>query len=1011
MNSSSTLTKRTIRHLKYAECRPLLLTVAIAASLYGVPAFAQDQVVIDKDAEGDNVVVQEDAADSTLEVVTVTGIRSSLAASIETKRNANNLVEAIYSEDIGKLPDQNLAEVLENMTGVQITREAGVGTGVQIRGTNANRTEINGVSTAASDSGRTGISFEDIPAAMIAGVEVTKASEAKTIEGSVGGTINLITTRPLALQDTLFAVRAQGEHSSLSDDGSITPRIFGSWGDKWSTNSGEFGVILSASYSKQDVTAFRPRADRDNIITPESGDASAQPYPFLPIQFFVQDYDNFQYETWNYVASLEWAPNDNVTVYFDAVINDQERLQESSRIQASGVSDLRGISIPTAFETVNFGSLLGENGNQTIGSIEAALQGVIPVESGDADPNLRMSTDTSSRTTDSEIFRLGTDWAHDRWSGRVEISKATSDSTTPVYDTTLNFINPNVSTNSSNENGTPFVYDLSGSLAWGIAQGVYGSPSVEQLLDPTNYVLRDVNLSQDRNDNSEEAFRTDFTYDLDWTAITTLQFGYRYSKSQSVNDDFGSNLGLRQLADSPHGNLFTSVLIQGPNNFNDADGRTLYVGDYLVINPALVNSDPQYVTEQLNAAIAANNLITGSDQGPISQPTSTVAAYFDIKEKTNAFWAQADFEQGIFRGNVGVRYIDTDIDSTGFSEVDGEVTPTTNTGSYSFWLPRINIVADVTDDVVVRASWGKDVRRPDYDALSTSATFSTSPNPAVAIGNPNLQPEEVTSFDIGFEWYFAPAAVVSIGYFTKTRTGLFVGSTQSPYEDPVTGYRDTSPPCEGGGIFNPIADINVFGPVPGVGVCVPTSTTVNGAGKTKQKGIEFAFQYDLSEFEDNLGWASGFGIYANYTWQEFSGGDTYLYPTSRATQVFESIDAYDVSLRAQLLDLSQNAYNLTLYYEKYGLSIRGRYTWREAYRSEDFGSTTSLPWGFPVVQEDRGQLNLSINYAFLNHWSVGVDAINLTESDVKQSCVNEGALLCFQGLTDRRITFGASYVF
>ena len=88
-----------------------------------------------------------------------------------------------------------------------------------------------------------------------------------------------------------------------------------------------------------------------------------------------------------------------------------------------------------------------------------------------------------------------------------------------------------------------------------------------------------------------------------------------------------------------------------------------------------------------------------------------------------------------------------------------------------------------------------------------------------------------------------------------------------------------------------------------------------------------------------------------------------------------------------------------------------RYTWREAYRSTDFGSTSSFPWGFPVVQEDRGQLNASISYDVNDNLNVGVEAVNLTESDVRQSCVNEGALVCFQGLTDRRITLGASYRF
>ena len=143
-----------------------------------------------------------------------------------------------------------MAEVLENVTGVQITRTAGIGTGVQIRGTNANRVEINGVSTVGSGSGRSGIDFEDVNASIISSVEVTKASEAKTIEGSVGGTINLRTIRPLELEETLGSVRVQIEDSSLTSDGS-KPRYSGAWGDKWTT------CLLYTSPSPRDRTRSR----------------------------------------------------------------------------------------------------------------------------------------------------------------------------------------------------------------------------------------------------------------------------------------------------------------------------------------------------------------------------------------------------------------------------------------------------------------------------------------------------------------------------------------------------------------------------------------------------------------------------------------------------------------------------------------------------------------------------------------------------------------------------------
>lgn len=948
-----------------------------------------------------------------VEVIEVSGIRASLASAMNEKRFKNNLVEVIEAEDIGKLPDQNLAEVLENITGIQITREAGVGTGVQIRGTDANRTEINGVSTVGSGAGRSGIDFEDVSAAIIAGLEVTKSPDAKTIEGSVGGTINLKTIRPLQLNEQLAAFRVQGENSSLTTDSNFQPRISGTFGDNWDTDHGTIGIVISGSYAEQDVTAFRPRADRDNIITSDSGVASAQSFDFLPIQFFVQDYDNFEYETKNLVGTIEWAPNDNTKFFFDAIINDQERLQESSRVQASGVSALNDVSVPDEFENINFGSLGGTN----LGSIQAALRGVIPVdlENDDDDPNLRFSSDTNSRVTKSEIFRLGGEWQGEKWSVFAEVASTSSDTTTPSFNTTLNFINPNapLDAGGANDNAVPFAYDLSGgALTFGIADGAEYAPTAEQLLDPNNVVLRDVNIGRDTTENFEDAFRVDFTYYVD-TMITSVDFGYRYNKSGSKREEIGNNVNLRSMEDSPRGSLFSELLVAGPDNFNDADGRELYVADFLLIDPEQVSSNPDAVLAALQQALETH----GSGE-TLDEPTSSSTGFFDIEEETHALYAQANFEYEMFRGNFGVRYLQTDVTSVGNSVTVDEngdelVSRVTNNGDYDFILPRFNLVADVTDDIVLRFGAGKDIRRPNFNDLSTSVTFSTSPNPNVAIGNPNLTPEEVISYDLAAEWYFAEASVISVGIFHKTRKDLFVDQIVSAAEDPVTGYRDLTDPCEGGGIFNPIADINVFGPNLGTGVCVGTETKINDTGETTQKGIEFAVQYDLSGFESELGWASGFGVLANYTIQEFDGGEAENIATSRAGQVFAATTGNDqeVSAVQGLLNLSENAYNITLYYEKFGLSARMRYTWREAYRTDDFGSTSSFPWGFPAVQADRGQLNASVTYDVNENLNIGVEAVNITESEVEQYCVNEGALLCFQGLTDRRITLGANYRF
>ncbi|ODU30577.1 TonB-dependent receptor [Sphingopyxis sp. SCN 67-31] len=988
--------------------------VALCALLAPASALAQEQVQSD-DAADDNAIV-------------VTGIRSSLQSALTEKRNADNLIEVIQAEDIGKLPDQNLAEVLENITGVQITREAGVGTGVQIRGTNDNRVEINGVSTVGSGSGRGGISFEDVSASIIASVEVTKAPEAKTIEGSVGGTINLRTIRPLDLKEMLLAARVQGEHSELSK--SVRPRISATFGDKWSTGIGEIGLVVSGSYTQQEATSFRPRVDRDgglvenvNATVVRSGVTENQPtrrpaaqdFDFVGIQFLNQELENFEYETKNFAGTLEWAPSDHVKFYFDTIYNDQQRRQDSSRVQGSGVNALLDYSVPTSFQTVDFGSLDGVK----LGSIRVAETGTIEpnIAVDRDDPNLRFSSDVGARLTKSEIYRLGTEFDAGRLTGRVEASRSISNTRNPDLSTTLNFLNPNAPVFTGNDNAVPFIYDLSGgSLAFGINFDSPFAPTVEQLLDPANVVLQQVSIGNDSTRNKEDAARIDLSLDVaDLTPFfTSFDVGYRFNRSSSTFNDVGSTLTLSSLNDSPRGTLFADLLVRGPNNFGDADGRTLFFKDFLLVDPNRAFSDREGTLDILRAA-----LLAAPGQRALNDASANSAGYFSINETTNAVYGQANFEIGPVRGNFGLRWLDTSLDSIGNSITGANVTQVVTRGGYSKLLPRLNLVADVADNILLRASWGRDINRPDFDLLSTSVSFVTSENAAVSIGNPNLRPETVTSYDASIDWYFAPSSVLSVGVFHKKRTDLFVTQLEDAPLD-ANGYRDITAPCEGGGIYNPIAFRNQLSPIGGSGMCVPILTTINDSGSTTQTGVEVALQYDLSQFEDALGFASGFGIVANYTYQKFGGGQAVNSSATRGTDIFNAINGiYDdadfvpVTAKQGLLDFSKHAYNLTLYYEKYGLSARARYTWRSAFRTLDTvgGATLASTFGFPVVTAARGQLNASISYDINSFLSVGVEGVNLSKSKISQYCVNDGALLCFEGLPDRRITFGASVRF
>ena len=651
------------------------------------------------------------------------------------------------------------------------------------------------------------------------------------------------------------------------------------------------------------------------------------PAQFLGIQFLLQEQENDDYETTNISSTLEWEPNENLKFYFDAVVAEQERSRDQYRLQASGVSTLRNISIPTAFETVDFG--VGP------GVFPAALQGVLEpnLANDDDDPNLRFTSETNSRVTDTEIFSLGADWQVDNLSIGVQLASSSSDTVTPSLNTTLNFINPNCpldgaptgDPSTSNDNCVPFIYDLSGNqLAFGINFDSPFAPSVSDLTDPANVVLDAVSVTRNTTENEETAFRADLSYDFSnndqfGNFLTSVDFGYRYNKSTSRFEDIDGNIGgFSRLEDSPNGTLFQELLVRGPSNFGDGDGRSLFISDFLLIDPDRSFNDPDGVIAILERALAEQRLLEPQADGDLTLVLeSDPNAFFDVKEETDAFYAQANFEQGIFRGNIGFRYLETDVESTGFGPADanGNSSLQTIRGKYDFFLPRINVVAQPREDLIIRASYGSDIRRPDFNDLG-GFTFNQSENASVRLGNPGLEPEEVDSFDIGLEWYFAPRAVFSVGYFNKERTNVFgqffEGAALIPDPTSTSGFvRETDPNCPGGGIFNPEVIPNVLGDPDTRGLCVDFNQPTNDPDTTTQEGFEFAFQYDFAEWEDMLGWASGFGVIANYTNQDFSGGSVVDTTSGRGLNVLG-----DVSIPRGLLDFSENAYNATLFYEE-----------------------------------------------------------------------------------------------
>ena len=202
-------------------------------------------------AQSSDETSEPDVSQSSIEEITVYGIRKSLESALQAKRNRTNLTELINAEDIGKLPDENVAEVLENIAGVQITRDKGIGETVSIRGSDQNRIEINGRGTTPDGDGRGGVSLSDLPAALVKSLEVIKVPTADMVEGSLGGTINVKTYRGLKLRKPLKKIRLKSEYAETAD--AWNENFSATFGNKFEREGGDIGVILTVSHLDKDI--------------------------------------------------------------------------------------------------------------------------------------------------------------------------------------------------------------------------------------------------------------------------------------------------------------------------------------------------------------------------------------------------------------------------------------------------------------------------------------------------------------------------------------------------------------------------------------------------------------------------------------------------------------------------------------------------------------------------------------------------------------------------------------
>ncbi|HVJ39526.1 MAG TPA: TonB-dependent receptor, partial [Stenotrophomonas sp.] len=288
--------------------RRSIMAVSVAA-LLSTQAYAQDATQEDKPV---------DPATTQLDTVQVTGTRSSVTKAQLVKQNAEQIVDSIVAEDIGKLPDNNVAEALQRISGIQIARAYGEGSTIAIRGLTQVRTELNGRDIFTANDGR-GLSFEDVSAELLAGINVYKNPSADMIEGGLGGTVDLRTRMPFDYDGMKIAGSAQYNYYDLADKGETA--FSGLFSNRWQTGIGEIGLLVNLSQQdgsfRQDTISIEPWW----VQTDMPGHEGQEVYVPRGAGINTTEGDRKR-KTGS--AALQWRPNDDVEVYAQVMRSDYD---------------------------------------------------------------------------------------------------------------------------------------------------------------------------------------------------------------------------------------------------------------------------------------------------------------------------------------------------------------------------------------------------------------------------------------------------------------------------------------------------------------------------------------------------------------------------------------------------------------------------------------------------------------------------------------------------------------
>ncbi|WP_373990995.1 TonB-dependent receptor [Duganella sp. BuS-21] len=715
---------------------------------------------------GASMTVQaQQAAEEPAQVI-VTGIRASLQQSLNQKRNSDTLVEVITAEDVGKMPDKNVADSLQRLPGVSVAA-AGGGEGsfgendrVALRGTpfGLTLTTLNGHSVSSGDwfadnilGGGRSVSFSLFPSELIGRVTVHKGSQASLLEGGAEGVVDIETRKPLDFKKTFNAQVSLGGVNS-SNSGKTDPQL--SAMVAWKNDQGTLGVLVQGFHQKRTLS----RVGQENQIWYDRVEAGS------PIANVVPGAAGAMA---NYLGGTAWFEQERTRKggLIDVQIKPSSDLTLDvtafrSHLDAPNINhnfmQSLGRFLAPSWATTNFPNS-GVSGTLSNGVI-TQLTGTVPANCTACATMSSAVQEEFSRPvaeSKSQFFDVDAKWRINEqltMKGRIGTTKGVGNTVSGALGVWMPWTGGSYTIKDA---GSAVIYTTPGADKFSIG-GMQATP----------YTYGSHVTANDRENYGELGG----TLRTDWGAVSSVQFGARVAEHKRDLTAIGINAlpGLDSVA-----NLPMSGLTSFPNDFNDlgANGAGYWTFSQDAVNGWL----SKY----------------GNYSGNLRQNE------FTIKEPTQSAYAMANFGAESLSGNFGLRVVHTTEEVNRYEiGPSGGFEPKQYKNGYIDFLPSANFRLDVTKDLVGRFGTSRTMARPELGMMAGVDLRDVQGTGNV--GNPNLRPIRANNYELGLEWYFAPKSLVSAGAFYSALDGYvtYGSSTATFYnqlEKKNTVYQVSTP--------------------------------------------------------------------------------------------------------------------------------------------------------------------------------------------------------------------------